>query len=152
VAQMIEVLLPDIGDFHDVEVIEILVNPGDRVEAEDPLITLESDKASMEIPSPQAGVVGEVRVALGDKINRGDLLLMLETVAEAAAPAASEREPEVAELVEDAPAPTPEPEGRPTAEMPAEAEVREVRLPDIGDFKDVEIIELLVSVGDSVET
>ena len=151
-AQMIEVLLPDIGDFHDVEVIEILVNPGDRVEAEDPLITLESDKASMEIPSPQAGVVGEVRVALGDKINRGDLLLMLETVAEAAAPAASELEPEVAELVEDAPAPTPEPEGRPTAEMPAEAEVREVRLPDIGDFKDVEIIELLVSVGDSVET
>jgi len=152
VAQMIEVLLPDIGDFHDVEVIEILVNPGDRVEAEDPLITLESDKASMEIPSPQAGVVGEVRVALGDKINRGDLLLMLETVTEAVAPAASELEPEVAELVEDAPAPTPEPEGRPTAEMPAEAETREVRLPDIGDFKDVEIIELLVHVGDSVET
>ena len=73
-AQMIEVLLPDIGDFHDVEVIEILVNAGDRIAAEDPLITLESDKASMEIPAPQAGVVGDVRVALGDKINQGDLL------------------------------------------------------------------------------
>ena len=79
-AQMIEVLLPDIGDFHDVEVIEILVKAGDRIEAEDPLITLESDKASMEIPAPQAGVVGDVRVALGDKINQGDLLLTLEPV------------------------------------------------------------------------
>ena len=146
---MIEVLLPDIGDFHDVEIIEILVKTGDRVEAEDPLITLESDKASMEIPSPQAGVVGEVRVALGDKINQGDLLLMLEPLAEGETYDATGAEPEKAELVEDATAAATEP-GTETAAA-GEVETREVRLPDIGDFKDVEIIELLVSPGDVVE-
>ena len=98
-AQMIEVSLPDIGDFHDVEVIEILVKPGDRIEPEDPLITLESDKASIEIPSPHAGVIGEVRVALGDKINQGDLLLMLEPVAEGETYDAGGPDPERAELV-----------------------------------------------------
>jgi len=153
VAQMIEVLLPDIGDFHDVEVIEILVNPGDRVEAEDPLITLESDKASIEIPSPQAGVIGEVKVALGDKINKGDLLMFLEP-ADTDAAATDERGSETAEaVVEEVPASASasgsEPEARPATAT--ELAVREVPLPDIGDFQDVEIIELLVSVGDVVE-
>ncbi len=149
---MIEVLLPDIGDFHDVEVIEILVKPGDRVEAEYPLITLESDKASMEIPSPQAGVIAEVRVALGDKINRGDLLMMLETAVEGAAatPAAESgsepAEPEAREALT-----APDPELAPAAATAMESEIREVALPDIGDFKDVEIVELLVSPGDVVE-
>ena len=148
-AQMIEVLLPDIGDFHDVEVIEVLVKQGDRVEVEDPLITLESDKASMEIPSPEAGVVGEVRVALGDKVNQGDLLLMLETGAAGAAEGVPEPAAEAvvteqaSELVE------PEPAEQPAAVV--QAELREVRLPDIGDFSDVEIIELLVAPGDEVE-
>jgi len=154
---MIEVLLPDIGDFHDVEIIEILVKPGDRVEAEDPLITLESDKASMEIPSPRAGVVGDIRVALGDKLNEGDLILTLQPAGAEAEAAAAEPESAVqaAELVEDAPraAPPPAPEATPTAApVPAvTAEIREVRLPDIGDFHDVELIELLVNVGDQVE-
>ncbi len=154
-AQMIEVLLPDIGDFHDVEIIEILVKPGDRVEAEDPLITLESDKASMEIPSPQAGVVGEIRVALGDKVNEGDLILTLEAQEAAEEPAAASPAPavEAAELVEDAPRAAQPPEAV-APEVPAATgatEVREVTLPDIGDFHDVEIIELLVNVGDRVE-
>ena len=151
---MIEVLLPDIGDFHDVEIIEILVKPGDRVEAEDPLLTLESDKASMEIPAPQAGVVGEIKVALGDKINQGDLLMMLETAAAQPVAAKPEPEPEpqavaagAAETVEPAPASAPEA----PAEVVGESVLHEVRLPDIGDFKDVEIIELLVNVGDRVE-
>jgi pyruvate dehydrogenase E2 component (dihydrolipoamide acetyltransferase) len=148
---MIEVLLPDIGDFHDVEVIEILVNPGDRVEAEDPLVTLESDKASIEIPSPHAGRVGEVRVALGDKINQGDLLILLETGEDGEAPLATEPEPEMAEPVADAHPAVPESGPRVAAGAVVEAEVLEVSLPDIGDFKDVEIIELLVGVGDSVE-
>ena len=152
-AQTIEVLLPDIGDFHDVEIIEILVNPGDRVEAEDPLLTLESDKASMEIPSPQAGVVGEIKVALGDKINQGDLLLLLEaTTAEPAAAAAIEPE---TPPKEDTPSPAvespPEPESPPPSAAVGEPQIREVHLPDIGDFKDVEIIELLVSPGERVE-
>ncbi|WP_294041077.1 dihydrolipoyl dehydrogenase [Thiolapillus sp.] len=82
----IEVTLPDIGDFPEVEVIEVLVEPGDVIEKEDSIITLESDKASMEIPSPASGTVKEVKVGVGDKISEGSLLLMLETGEEASAP------------------------------------------------------------------
>ena len=85
-AELNEVVLPDIGDFKDVEVIEILVRPGDVIAPEDPLITLESDKASMEIPAPVAGTVAEVKVAVGDRLNKGDLILLLETEEGAAAP------------------------------------------------------------------
>ena len=154
-AQKTEVLLPDIGDFQDVEVIEILVRPGDTVAVEDPLITLESDKASMEIPSPVAGTVGEIRVAVGDKINQGDLILLLDAEAgsgaDAAPPVAIDQPPEVeaAELTDDAPGvvePTmPQPDATPVA-----SELRDVLLPDIGDFHDVEVIEILVGVGDEV--
>ena len=157
-AQMNEVLLPDIGDFHDVEIIEILVKPGDRVEAEDPLITLESDKASMEIPAPRAGLVGEIKVALGDKINQGDLLMTLEDADdESSAGSAEDRSvAQPAEMLEDAPesAPDhePQPDAQPLARAPAgESQLREVTLPDIGDFQDVELIELLVAVGEQVE-
>ena len=82
----LEVKVPDIGDFKDVEVIELLVKPGDSVVAEQSLVTVESDKASMEIPSSHAGVVRELRVKLGDKINEGVVVLVLEA-ADAAAPA-----------------------------------------------------------------
>ena len=74
----LEVKVPDIGDFKDVEVIEVLVKPGDRVAAEQSLVTVESDKASMEIPSSAAGVVKEMKVKVGDKVNEGTLLLLLE--------------------------------------------------------------------------
>ena len=85
---IIEVKVPDIGDFKDVAIIELLVKPGDTVKAEQSLITVESDKASMEIPSSHAGVVKELKVALGDKINEGTVVLMLETAGAAtAAPA-----------------------------------------------------------------
>ncbi|WP_294638825.1 biotin/lipoyl-containing protein, partial [uncultured Aquabacterium sp.] len=83
---MIDVQVPDIGDFKDVAIIEVLVKPGDTVKAEQSLITVESDKASMEIPSSHAGVVKELKVALGDKINQGTVILTLEA-AEAAASA-----------------------------------------------------------------
>ena len=76
---LLEVKVPDIGDFKDVEVIELLVKPGDRVKAEQSLVTVESDKASMEIPSSAAGVVREMRIKLGDKVNEGSALLMLDT-------------------------------------------------------------------------
>ena len=72
----LEVKVPDIGDFKDVEVIEVLVKPGDRVAAEQSLVTVESDKASMEIPSSTAGVVKEMKVKVGDKVNEGTLLLL----------------------------------------------------------------------------
>lgn len=156
-AQIIDVLLPDIGDFHDVEVIEILVKPGDTVEVEDSLLTLESDKASMDIPAPQAGVVAEVKVAVGDKINQGDLIVTLETSGTAAAaeePAADT----AAEAEPEAPAPAAAPAQPAASEAPAapaaaggEPELRKVPLPHIGDFHDVEIIEILVSVGDTVD-
>jgi pyruvate dehydrogenase E2 component (dihydrolipoamide acetyltransferase) len=77
-SQTIEVHVPDIGDFAEVEVIEILVKPGDSIAAEQSLVTVESDKASMEIPSAAAGIVRELRVKLGDKVAKGSLLLMLE--------------------------------------------------------------------------
>ena len=75
---LVEVKVPDIGDFKDVEIIELLVKPGDTVKAEQSLLTVESDKASMEIPSTHAGVVKELKVKIGDKVSEGSLLLMLE--------------------------------------------------------------------------
>jgi len=97
-SNIIEVKVPDIGDFADVEVIEILVNPGDTIVAEDSLISVESDKASMEIPAPQGGVVKDILVSLGDKVSEGSPILTLEVGAEAAA-----AEPQA----EQAPAPQP---------------------------------------------
>ncbi|HOW47266.1 MAG TPA: dihydrolipoyl dehydrogenase [Rubrivivax sp.] len=91
---LIEVKVPDIGDFKDVSVIELLVKPGDAVQVEQSLVTVESDKASMEIPSSAAGVVKEMKVALGDKVNEGSLILVLEGVAAGApAPAAAAAAP-----------------------------------------------------------
>src|SRR5690349_598144 len=82
---LVEVKVPDIGDFKDVAIIEVLVKPGDSVKAEQSLLTVESDKASMEIPSSAAGVVKEMKVAMGDKVNEGTVILLLETGAAAAA-------------------------------------------------------------------
>ena len=103
----IEVKVPDIGDFQDVPVIEVLVSPGDTVEPEDPLITLESDKATMEVPAPQAGTVVEVKVAIGDKVSEGTLILTLEPAEGASADQAS------AAAAEPATAPAPAAAGKP---------------------------------------
>ena len=111
---LIEVKVPDIGDFKDVAVIELLVKPGDTVQAEQSLITVESDKASMEIPSSAAGVVKELKLALGDKVNEGALILVLE--GEGGAAAAPQAAPAAA-----APAPTPAPAPAATASAPAPA-------------------------------
>ena len=148
--QMINVELPDIGDFHDVEVIEILVSPGDSVAAEDSLLTLESDKATMEIPSPFAGKVTEVKISVGDKINKGDLIVVLEAEGEEDVPTAeSAAEPEVsAEPVAETASAEPEPA---SAAAPAGAsEPVAIEVPDIGDFTDVEIVEVMISAGDEV--
>ena len=91
-AKRIEVAVPDIGDFSGIPVIELLVAPGDRVEYDDPLLTLESDKATMDIPAPAAGVVAELRVELGDEVSEGDVLLVLDS-SDAGADAAAEDEP-----------------------------------------------------------
>jgi pyruvate dehydrogenase E2 component (dihydrolipoamide acetyltransferase) len=117
---LIEVKVPDIGDYKDVPVIEVLVKPGDAVGKEASLLTLESDKATMEVPSPAAGVVQDVRVKVGDKVSQGTLILMLEAGAEAsaaAAPAAPVAPPAAAPAVPTAapaaPAPAPQPAAPP---------------------------------------
>ena len=143
---LIQIQVPDIGDFDEVGVIELLVKPGDTVAAEQSLITVESDKASMEIPSSHAGVVKTVTVKLGDKVKQGSVIVELES----ADAAASESKPAPAPAAQ-APAATQTaaPAAAPVA-APAAAGPIEVRVPDIGDFKDVAVIELLVKVGDSI--
>ncbi len=90
----VEVKVPDIGDFKDVPVIEVFVKPGDTVNAEDSLLTLESDKATMDVPSPAAGTVKEVKVKVGDKVSEGTLIVMLDSAAAAPSPQpSSAREP-----------------------------------------------------------
>src|SRR5437773_11139286 len=88
-----DVLVPDVGDFKDVPVIEVLVKPGDKVEKEQPLVTLESDKATMDVPSPSAGTVGQVRVKVGDKVSEGSVILTLEAGAQVAPPRSAQPEP-----------------------------------------------------------
>jgi len=143
---LLEINVPDIGDFDEVTVIELMVKPGDTVKAEQSLITVESDKASMEIPSSAAGVVKELKVALGDKVKQGSLVLVLEVAGEAAAAPVSEPKQAAAPAAPAQAAPNT------VAAAPAAASGPvEVRVPDIGDFKDVAVIELLVKVGDTVK-
>ena len=139
---LVEVKVPDIGDFAEVAVIELLVKPGDTVSAEQSLITVESDKASMEIPSSAAGVVKELKVKIGDKVKEGSVLLMLEAAvsvagAAAAAPAAAPVQPMLVEAL------------RPAAATGAGPVT--VVVPDIGDFKDVAVIEVFVKPGDAIK-
>ena len=143
---LVEVKVPDIGDFKDVEVIELLVKPGDTVAVDQSLATVESDKASMEIPSSTAGVVKELKIKLGDKINEGTLVLVLEVAGgAAAAPAPAAAAPAAA-----APAAVPASAPAPAA-APASAGPVDVLVPDIGDFDEVAVIELLVKAGDVVK-
>ncbi len=143
----VEVKVPDIGDFKDVAIIEVLVKPGDTVKVEQSLLTVESDKASMEIPSSHAGVVKELRVKLGDKVNEGTVVLVIESAdAGAAAPAPAPAAAAVASApVAAAPA------AAAAAAVASAAGPVNVAVPDIGDFKDVAVIELLVKPGDTVK-
>ena len=145
---IIEVKVPDIGDFDEVAVIELMVKVGDTVKAEQSLITVESDKASMEIPSSHAGVVKEIKVALGDKVKEGSLVVMLEVAGAAAAPASA---PVAEQNVAPAPAPVAAAAPAVVAAPVAAAGPVEVRVPDIGDFKDVVVIEVFVKPGDTVK-
>ncbi len=139
---MIEIRIPDIGDFKDVPIIEVHVKPGDKVAVEDPLLTLESDKATLEVPCPQAGTIGEVKVKSGDKVSEGDLIVMLEAEGGAAIPPKEK-------VTEDA-APSAG-NGQAGYGSPAGAyESIEVKVPDIGDFKGVPVIEILVKEGDTI--
>ena len=138
--------VPDIGSGEG-EVIELFVKVGDRIEAEQSILTLESDKASMEVPAPKAGIVKSLKVKLGDRLKEGDELLELEVEgapAAAAAPAAkAEEKPAAAAPVSVAPTAP--------AAAPAAASVQQVHVPDIGSSGKAQIIEIQVKVGDTVE-
>ncbi len=136
---VIDIEVPDIGDFAEVGVTELLVNVGDTVAKEQSLITVESDKASIEIPSSHAGVIKEILIKIGDKVSEGSVIVKLEAEGAATALASAAAAPSAA-----APAPAP------AAAAPAAACPLDIKVPDIGDFKDVAVIELLVKVGDTV--
>ncbi len=144
---LVEVQVPDIGDFDEVTVIELMVKVGDTVKAEQSLITVESDKASMEIPSSTAGVVKEMRVALGDKVKQGSIVLVVEAAGAAAAPAVA---PAAAVAAPVAAAPVAAVAAAPAA-TPAVSGPVQVHVPDIGDFKDVAVIEVMVKPGDTIK-
>nr|WP_319566414.1 dihydrolipoyllysine-residue acetyltransferase [uncultured Rhodoferax sp.] len=160
---IIEIKVPDIGDFSEVAVIELLVKPGDTVRAEQSLLTVESDKASMEIPSSHAGVVKELKVALGDKVSEGSLVLLLEVAAEASVPnqavAPVNQAQTAATFVAPAAAAPTSTSNQPLAPVPqaqaatnsAASGLIEIRVPDIGDFKDVTVIEVMVKAGDTIK-
>jgi len=140
-----EIFVPDIGDFSDVDVIDVLVAAGDTVSIDDALITLESDKASMDIPASAGGVVREVRVAVGDKVSEGSLILLLEGSAEASVNVAdADAQPKVSGGAGVAPAPSGAGGGY------GGAALQDVHVPDIGDFSDVDVIEVLVHAGDTI--
>ncbi|GJH23960.1 dihydrolipoyl dehydrogenase [Caballeronia novacaledonica] len=131
---LVELKVPDIGDFSDVDVIEVNIKPGDSIEKEQGVITLETDKATMEVPADVAGTIKEVKVKQGDKVSQGSVIAMVETEGASAAPS---------------PAAAP----APAAAKPAATGggVQDVKVPDIGDFKDIPVIEVHVEPGDTVE-
>ncbi|GAB7548679.1 dihydrolipoyllysine-residue acetyltransferase [Cupriavidus sp. 8B] len=151
-SQAIEIKVPDIGDYDAVPVIEVHVKPGDTINAEDALVTLESDKATMDVPSPQGGTVKEVRIKIGDNVAEGTVLVMLEPAGQAAAapaPAAAAPAPAAAAPA-PAPAPTPAPAAASAPAPAAAAGPVEVKVPDIGDYDSVPVIEVHVKPGDTI--
>nr|WP_298131715.1 dihydrolipoyl dehydrogenase [uncultured Pseudoxanthomonas sp.] len=152
-ANTIEVKVPDIGDYSDVPVIEILVAVGDTVKKDQGLVTLESDKATLEVPSSAAGVVKELKVKLGDALSEGSVVAVLEAEGAAAAsapapvaaaaPAPAPQAPAASASAPAAPAATPAPSGG--------GGLIEAKVPDIGDYDGVPVIEILVAVGDTVK-
>jgi len=143
-----EVRVPDLGGADEVEVIEISVSPGDSVEEEQSLIVVESDKATVELPSPAAGTIQEIKVSVGDKVTQGDLVALLETsqmqeTEEESAPPADQQTPEPA-------APAAEPEAA-QQDSPPETREEVVKVPDIGEAQGVTVIEVSVQPGDRVE-
>jgi pyruvate dehydrogenase E2 component (dihydrolipoamide acetyltransferase) len=148
VSELIRV--PDIGS-GDGEVIELFVKVGDRIEADQSLLTLESDKASMEIPAPKAGIVKALKVKLGDRLKEGDELLELEVEGEAAAAPAAEPAAAAPAPAAEKPAQAAAPEPAAAPAPAAAASVQDIHVPDIGSSGKARIIELLVKVGDSIE-
>jgi pyruvate dehydrogenase E2 component (dihydrolipoamide acetyltransferase) len=148
-----EIKVPDIGDFKDVEVIDVLVKPGDTIEVDTPLLTLETEKATMDVPSTTAGVVKSVAVKKGDRVSEGSVILTIDAAEAAAAPAPKSEAQAAPAPAQAAAASAPAPAAAaPAAPAAAGAPVvTDVEVPDIGNFSDVEVIEVLVKAGDAIE-
>jgi dihydrolipoamide dehydrogenase len=132
-----ELKVPDIGDFKDVDVVEVNIKPGDAIEKEQGVLTLESDKASIEVPSDLVGTVKEVKIKAGDKVSQGTVIALVETAdAGSEKPAAPAEKPAAS---------------KPAEQKPAGGGSQDVKVPDIGDFTDIPVIEIHVKVGDTVE-
>ena len=127
-----KVILPDIGDFDAVEVIEILVSIGDIIEENNSLITLENDKATMEIPAPFSGKIANIAIKVDEKVSQGDLILTIEDSSDLTSKEEENSDPETTKVAENEPT------------------IVEILVPDLGDFDKVEVIEVLVSEGDEI--
>ncbi|WQI20528.1 dihydrolipoyllysine-residue acetyltransferase [Stenotrophomonas maltophilia] len=153
-AEIKEALVPDIGDYSDIPVIEVLVAVGDTVKKDQGLVTLESDKATMEVPSSVAGVVKELKVKVGDSLSEGKVVALIEVAegeAEAAKPAAAAPAPAKAAAPAAASQSAPAPAAAAPAAPAASGGAVEALVPDIGDYSDIPVIEVLVAVGDTVK-
>jgi pyruvate dehydrogenase E2 component (dihydrolipoamide acetyltransferase) len=163
-SDLISVNIPDIGDAEDVDVIEILVAEGDTIKVDEPLLSLETDKATMEIPSSHAGVIKKLHLSVGDKVSKGDLILELE--AESSQEAESETKSDSssdqesnsgsakdAEAIEDSEPSTGSDQDDEKTESQSEGltETKDLCVPDIGDSADVDVIEVLINQGDTLE-
>ena len=140
-----EIKVPDIGDFKNVEIIEILIKEGDEVNKNDPIITIESDKSSVEIPSPFSGKIPELKVKVGDKVSEGSLIGLIATNEQAPNETIKEEKifPETEKIIKDAEETLQNNSGNQSSTI-------DIEIPDIGDFKNVEIIEILVKEGDQI--
>nr|MBO2512502.1 hypothetical protein [Gammaproteobacteria bacterium] len=152
-----EISVPDLGDVSDVEISDILVKVGDRVSPEDPLVSLETEKATIDVPSPAAGSVVEIKVSVGDRVSVGDVLMILDGDARDdagegadAASEASPRDDGAGQPAAAASAPFAGESGPPRG-RDGDVPLRPVVVPDLGDFSNVEVIDVLVSEGDEVE-
>ncbi len=142
-AQSIEIRVPDIGEYDSVEIIEVLVEQGENVAAEQSLITLESDKSSMEIPSTHSGTITELLVKVGDKLSQGDVIAKIS--------AAADNADETAEAAPPADSSEPATITQTASTDSAAAQTHKVVVPQIGDFEEIEVIEVLVNQGDTVD-
>ena len=139
-----EIRVPDIGDFKNVEIIEVLVKEGDQINKNDPIITLESDKSSVEVPSPFSGTISELKIKVGDKISQGDLVGCISAEGEAESkPEPKEKIlPETERIIKDA---------EENLNQESSSGIVEIQVPDIGDFKEIEIIEVLIKQGNEIK-
>ena len=156
-----EIKVPDLGDFHDVEIIDVLVKPGDTIEIDTPLLTLETEKATLDVPSTEAGVVKSIAVKKGDRVSKGSVILVLEgdsgsRIADSKSqkgsqPAAPSPQSDKKGTDTESRVATAQPSSEPSAIRHPPSASSEILVPDIGDFKDVEVIDVLVKEGDKIE-